>query len=83
MTFKDALLVLNKNLVSKMLIPSWAMNLMERTRKVNLAFNELKVTRTGFNLLCPLWLMQQPAIYGRNGACPQKRGDKGRASRFV
>ena len=43
MTFKDALHVLSKNLVLKIALPKWAMNLTERTRRINLAFIEMKV----------------------------------------
>ena len=43
MTFKDALHISSTNLVSKIILPSWAMKLTERTRKVELAFNELEV----------------------------------------
>ena len=44
MTFKDALHTLASNLLLKMGgAPSWAMNLTGRTRRVNLAFDELKV----------------------------------------
>ncbi|KAI9438703.1 cytochrome P450 [Lactarius indigo] len=42
MTFKDALHILSANLGLKILLPNWAMNLTAHTRKVNLAFNELK-----------------------------------------
>jgi hypothetical protein len=43
MTFKDALHVSSKNPGLKIVLPSWAMNLTEHTRKINLAFNELEV----------------------------------------
>ncbi|KAI0000164.1 cytochrome P450 [Russula compacta] len=42
MTFKDALHILSTNLVLKIVLPSWAKNLTKHTRKVHLAFNELK-----------------------------------------
>jgi hypothetical protein len=45
MTFKDALTVSSSNLALKMVLPSWTMNLTQHTRKINLAFNELKVLR--------------------------------------
>ena len=47
MTFKDSLHIVASNLVLKIILPSWAMKLSERTRKVELAFNELKVTCPG------------------------------------
>ena len=43
MTFKDALNVLSTNLLLKIALPKWTMILTERTRRINLAFNELKV----------------------------------------
>jgi hypothetical protein len=43
MTFKDALHVLSTNMVLKILVPKWAKNLTKQTRKVDLAFTELKV----------------------------------------
>ncbi|KAH9003517.1 cytochrome P450 [Lactarius hatsudake] len=42
MTFKDALHILSSNLGLHFILPNWAMNLTEHTRRVNLAFNELK-----------------------------------------
>ncbi|KAH9035825.1 cytochrome P450 [Lactarius hengduanensis] len=42
MTFKDAFQILSSNMGLKIILPNWAMNLTERTRRVNLAFNELK-----------------------------------------
>ena len=43
MTFKDALHVLSSGLIFKIVLPKWAVNLTERTRKINLAFIEMKV----------------------------------------
>ena len=43
MAFKDSLRVVTSNLILKMIIPSWAMKLTERTRKIELAFDEVKV----------------------------------------
>ena len=43
MTFKDALHVLSTKVVLKVVVPNWAKNLTEQTRKVDLAFTELKV----------------------------------------
>ena len=43
MTFKDALHILSTNLVQKMALPDWAKYLTKQTRKVDLAFKELKV----------------------------------------
>ncbi|KAI9438702.1 cytochrome P450 [Lactarius indigo] len=42
MTFKDALHILSANLGLKIVLPNWATNITAHTRKVNLAFNELK-----------------------------------------
>ena len=44
MTFKDALHVVSTNMFLKLVVPNWVLNLTEHTRKVKLAFNELKVT---------------------------------------
>ena len=43
MTFKDALHILSTNLALKMIIPKWAMHLTKHTRRVDLAFAEIKV----------------------------------------
>jgi hypothetical protein len=43
MTFKDALHTLSTNLVLKLAVPLWAKNLTKRSKKVNMAFMELKV----------------------------------------
>jgi hypothetical protein len=43
MTFKDALHILSSNLLVKIAVPRWAMNLTKNTRKVHLASMELKV----------------------------------------
>jgi hypothetical protein len=50
MTFKDALHILSTNVVLKIMVPDWAKNLTERTRKVNLAFAELRVCDFGLSL---------------------------------
>ncbi|KAH9057200.1 cytochrome P450 [Lactarius vividus] len=42
MPFKDALHIVSTNLILKMGVPNWAMKLTERTRRVNLAFDELR-----------------------------------------
>jgi len=42
MTFKDALHILSSNLIFKIGLPSWTTNLTEYTRKIELAFNEMK-----------------------------------------
>jgi hypothetical protein len=44
MTFKDALHVVSVDVVWKLLIPSWAMGLTARLRRVHLAFDELEVS---------------------------------------
>jgi hypothetical protein len=43
MTFKDALHVFSSNLLVKIALPHWTRNLTKKTRKVHLAFMELKV----------------------------------------
>jgi hypothetical protein len=43
MTFKDALHIVTTNTALKIALPNWAMNLTKHTRKVALAFTELKV----------------------------------------
>ena len=43
MTFKDALQILSNNIILKIVVPGWAMNLTKQTRKVGLAFTDLKV----------------------------------------
>jgi hypothetical protein len=43
MTFKDALHILSSKVILKVVVPYWARNLTEQTRKVNLAFTELGV----------------------------------------
>ncbi|KAI9438704.1 cytochrome P450 [Lactarius indigo] len=42
MTFKDALHVLSADLILKISLPKWAMNLTERTRRMSLAFAEME-----------------------------------------
>jgi len=42
MTFKDALHIFSANISMKLILPSWAENVTKHTRKVNLAFLELK-----------------------------------------
>jgi hypothetical protein len=43
MTFKDALHILSSKVILKVVVPDWAMNLTEQTRKVHLAFTEMEV----------------------------------------
>ena len=54
MTFKDALHVLSRDLILSIVTPKWASNLTERTRRVNLASDELKVPCANSDLLRPL-----------------------------
>jgi hypothetical protein len=44
MTFKDALHILSTNLILKIALPDWAKHLTSKTRKIDLAFKELKVS---------------------------------------
>jgi cytochrome P450 len=41
MTFKDAMQQVSTNLLTKLMVPDWAMGFTKRTRKVRLAFEEL------------------------------------------
>jgi hypothetical protein len=59
MTFKDALHVLSTNLILKIALPDWAKNLTKHTRKVNLAFLELKVRPDRACLIRTSYLEQQ------------------------
>jgi hypothetical protein len=43
MTFKDALHISSTNLLVKLALPDWAKYLTKHTRKVDLAYTELKV----------------------------------------
>jgi hypothetical protein len=43
MTFKDALHILSTNLILKIVLPDWAKYLTKHTRKIDLAFKEMKV----------------------------------------
>jgi hypothetical protein len=45
MTFKDALHFFSTNLIQKFLQPKWATHLTKHSRKIELAFMELKVCR--------------------------------------
>ena len=49
MTFKDALHILSTNVILKIVVPNWAKNLTKQTRKVNLAFTEMKVCYLKFS----------------------------------
>ena len=66
MTFQDALRVSAENMTLKIMLPSWTMKLTERTRKINLAFNEVEVPVSTRYMLCPPRLTYWTAIYGRN-----------------
>jgi hypothetical protein len=84
MTFKDALHIVAQQVFLKMALPNWAMNLTAHTRRVNLAFSELKVpSPSQISILSARLTPRRTAIYGRNGGRSQRRRDKGRASRYV
>ena len=51
MTFKDALRIFSNNLFVKVLLPDWATNITEHTKKVQQAFIELKVRYSSLPLL--------------------------------
>jgi hypothetical protein len=51
MTFKDTLHILSTNIILVVLVPDWAKNLTERTRKVHLAFSEMRVCDFVLSLL--------------------------------
>jgi hypothetical protein len=59
MTFKDALHILSTNLIMKIALPNWATNLTKHTRKVNLAFVELKVRYSKSVLSYPCFMPEQ------------------------
>lgn len=48
MSFKDAIHEVTLNLMTKLVVPNWAMGLTQRLRRVRLAFEELNV---GFTTL--------------------------------
>jgi hypothetical protein len=52
MTFKDALHIMSTNLVVKIILPNWAKYLTKHTRKVDLAFTEIKVRYFKSSQLC-------------------------------
>jgi hypothetical protein len=72
MTFKDALHILSNNLILKIALPDWAKNLTKHTRKVNLAFMELKVRPDRACLVGVSYL--GAAIHAGNGASSQECG---------
>ena len=43
MTYKDALHVVTNDIILKLVVPSWALGLTPRLRKVKLGFEELHV----------------------------------------
>jgi hypothetical protein len=47
MTFKDALHILSSKVILKVIVPNWARNLTEQTRRVHLAFTEMGVCDFG------------------------------------
>ena len=49
MTFKDARYILSTNLTLKIALPDWAMNLTKHTRKVHIAFMELRVCYSNYS----------------------------------
>ena len=49
MTFKDALHILSSNLLIKIAVPNWAMDMTKNTRKIKLASMELKVCYSEFS----------------------------------
>ena len=44
MTFNDALHIVTTNLIVKLSLPDWAKYMTKHTRKVDLAFTEIKVS---------------------------------------
>jgi hypothetical protein len=70
MTFKDAIHILSSNLIMKILLPDWAQGATAHTRKVHLAFIELKVCCFNISALRPSHpslLMDRAAIHAGNG----------------
>ena len=76
MTFKDALHILSTNLIEKIILPDWAKYLTKQTRKVDLAFKELKVgLPTHPNRVCVIRASYpRAAIYDGNGKDSQEWG---------
>jgi hypothetical protein len=76
MTFKDALHTIATNLILKIGAPNWTKNLTKHTRKVDLAFMELKVCYFKSSQLCmphPC-AMLRAAIHAGNGGCSHEFG---------
>ncbi|SRR6266403_841173 len=76
MTFKDALHISSTNLFQTILFPNWAKYLTKHTRKVDLAFTELKVRYSKLSKLCSCHPYHLPrlAIYVGNGGSSQECG---------
>jgi hypothetical protein len=77
MTFKDALHIVSTNLVLKIILPNWAKYLTKHTRKVDLAFTEIKVRYFKSSKLClfhPYHIMFRVAIHAGNGGSSQEYG---------
>lgn len=45
MTFKDVIHTVSSNVFFKLLIPNWGMRLTKKLRRIQLAFDELEVSR--------------------------------------
>ena len=76
MTFKDALHLLSTNLVQKIVLPDWTKYLTKHTRKVDLAFMEIKVCYSESSQLCLShpYFAPRAAIHGGNGGSSQECG---------
>ena len=76
MTFKDALHLLSTNLVQKIVLPDWTKYLTKHTRKVDLAFMEIKVCYSESSQLCLShpYFVPRAAIHGGNGGSSQECG---------
>jgi hypothetical protein len=48
MSFKESLNIISSDVVLKLLVPSWAMGLTPRLRRVRAAFDEIEVCCSGF-----------------------------------
>ena len=77
MTFKDALRTLSTNFPVIILLPGWAKNITKHTRRVHLAFMELKVCFSESSLLPGVrypYLTRRTAIHAGNGGGSQGWG---------
>ena len=51
MSYKDALHIVSKEFIAKLIFPDWAMDLTPSMRKIKFAFEELRVRPYNLNIL--------------------------------